>query len=582
MTDNAPQEGAPEAAQPEAAQPENGQPENDQPTAAPKAPPPEGGKLDREQRLDAYLAKLEELKQANTTLREVLERELLLEFVRTNRANINEFPLLETQQQSVITVLTQRGEHPAYDHIRRLTASFITLLNQYRKLKDGGDVEDVEALRVQLNNNETLLIKTVQGVVYACGLITDNFEELVLHNMGKAALHDYNQLMQDHPLGPEFWRTALERFVTAPVDAANAAAIQDKSYRLGKEGKFLVLRFPFDLVLAQLSPAPSGLDKTRIQKAFEANASGPEGLTTLKVVLACLKKGLASIPEDVLPAEALAYNARVVCIDSTVTEYRDHYLERAKALKEGRVPSEDDKSAFLFLGEQVVAAGMGAVIGSAVTRDALIQVLRSYLPEGMESFGHLTRDFSMASLQRLYMRLMEQRFLDNLRRQAEEEQGKMLFRVTRAKRVQAAALAGLEEVNLNRIRQKKIWEDDPSDTEWKIFRARTAKQLAALISPLQLEPQLIKKIRELWTTAQDKVDLMVLVDLAQLQRTTTNLRVRLAEILAKFGIGGSQAKPEPEPTPEPAPEQATEPEPAPEPEAEPEAPAEAEPEAPQD
>ena len=536
MTDNVPE--APEAVQADV--------RADAP--AEQAAPPAGGpaKLDRDQRLDAYLAKLDELKQANTTLREVLEREMLLEFVRTNRTNINEFPLLETQQQSVITVLSQRGEHPAYDHIRRLTSSFITLLNQYRKLRDGNDTEELDAMRVQLTNNETLLIKTVQGVVYACGLITDNFEELVLKNLGKAALHDYSQLMQDHPLGPDFWRTALERFVTAPVEAAHMAVIRDKTYRLTKDGKNLAVQFPFDAVMDQLMPAPEGLDKTRIQTAFESNASGAEGQATLKVVFACLKKGLDFISEDVLPSDALAYNARVVCVDPNTADYRDRYLERAQVLKKGRLQSEEGKSDFDFLTEQVVATGVGAVIGSAVTRDSLIQTLRQFLPDGMEAISSLTRDFSMNSLQRLYMRLLEQKFLDILRQQTLDEQGKLQFRTRRAKRIPRDAVAKLAELNLNRIRQKKLWEDDPAGEQWLLFRARTAKQLVALMSALQLEPELIEGIRELWTGASDKVDLQALVDLAQLSRTTTNLRARLAEILAKFGIGG-QAKPEPEP-----------------------------------
>lgn len=539
MTDNAAPEEKPEAAPTETPA--------EAPAQTPSAPPPGGPvKLDREQRLDAYLAKLDELKRANTTLREVLERELLLEFVRTNRANINEFPLLETQQQSVITVLTQRGEHPAYDHIRRLTSSFITLLNQYRKLKDGKEAEHLDSIRGQISNHETLLIKTVQGVVYACGLITDNFEELVLRNLGKVGLHEYSELMREQPLGPDFWRTAMERFVTAPTDAAHAASLEGKAYRLGKEGRHLALAFPFDAVLGQLAPTLEGLDKTRIQTAFESNTSGPEGQATLKVVFACLKKGLDFMDEDVLPNDALVYNARVVCIDPGTADYRDRYLKRAKALKEGRVLSEEDTSTFNFLNEQVVATGVGAVIGSAVTRNSLVQTLHGFLPEGMETIKHLTRDFSMASLQRLYMRLLEQKFLDILRQQTLDEQGKILLRAKRSRRVRAEDVAGLEDLNLNRIRRTKLWENDPAGEERLLFRARTARQLAALMAALQLEPELSAKIQELWTKATEKVELQALIDLAQLSRTTTNLRARLAEILAKFGIGEGAGKDQPE------------------------------------
>jgi len=67
----------------------------------------------REQRIEAYQAKLKQLK-GRSALREVVERELLLEFIRVNRQNINEFPMLESQQDSVIAVLCQRSEHPCH------------------------------------------------------------------------------------------------------------------------------------------------------------------------------------------------------------------------------------------------------------------------------------------------------------------------------------------------------------------------------------------------------------------------------------------------------------------------------------
>ena len=66
-------------------------------TAASEAAPPQ----DRESRFAACLAKLEELKTVKAR-REVMEERVFLEFLRVNRGRLNEFPLLETEQQSLM------------------------------------------------------------------------------------------------------------------------------------------------------------------------------------------------------------------------------------------------------------------------------------------------------------------------------------------------------------------------------------------------------------------------------------------------------------------------------------------------
>jgi len=108
---------------------------------------------DQAQRIAAYADKLSQLK-ARSALREVMERELLLEFIRANRGTINEYPLLETQQNTIINLLCQRsGDHPAYEYVRKLTGSFIALLAHYSRAKEGTEAERTEQLRVQLSSS---------------------------------------------------------------------------------------------------------------------------------------------------------------------------------------------------------------------------------------------------------------------------------------------------------------------------------------------------------------------------------------------------------------------------------------------
>ncbi|MGE4554064.1 MAG: hypothetical protein AB7D57_13210, partial [Desulfovibrionaceae bacterium] len=380
--------------------------------------------------------KLARLRDQRVTLREVLERELLLEFIQANRGNLNEFPLLEAQQQSVIQLLTQRSEHPAYDYVRRITGDFVVSCNRFEKLRQGKDQAAGEQARVQLANSESLLIKCIQGLVYACGLITDNFEELFLRNHGARAIAAYGGIMEAHQLGQDFWRAVLERFVTRPVERAHAAILSGERHQMSRERNYLVLRLPFDAVLEQLSPPTGRVDRTRIQTAYEANTAGPEGAATLKVVRTVLARGLDFLPEEALPKAEHAGVARMVCIDPTTAAFRDLYLQRLQARKERRPEASDPKEAknFQFLVEQITATGVGAVIGLLFTREPLLTVLEGYLPEGMDVLRPLVRDFALPDLQVFYMRLLEQRLAAILTRQAADEAGKVFVRVLRARR----------------------------------------------------------------------------------------------------------------------------------------------------
>jgi hypothetical protein len=56
------------------------------------------------------------------------------------------------------------------------------------------------------------------------------------------------------------------------------------------------------------------------------------------------------------------------------------------------------------------------------------------------------------------------------------------------------------------------------------------------MSMLSLEPELQRELAQLWKRAVFRVDIMVLINLELVARTTTNLTVRLTEILQKYGV----------------------------------------------
>ncbi len=96
----------------------------------------------------------------------------------------------------------------------------------------------------RLINAETLLIKTVQGVVYASCLISDNFEEVTLRHLGEPALKKYNALLEQYEMDKNFWNALIEQFITQEVESSYRDNHQDATrYR---DKNYVILRFPFD------------------------------------------------------------------------------------------------------------------------------------------------------------------------------------------------------------------------------------------------------------------------------------------------------------------------------------------------
>ncbi|MEF2145346.1 MAG: hypothetical protein V3573_07875 [Desulfovibrionaceae bacterium] len=505
-------------------------------------------RLSKEQRLTAYLDALEQLRRERTSLREVLEREILLAFIRINRNNLNEFPLLETQQHSVINLLCQRSDHPTYEFINKLTGNFLILLTRLAKALPGGDTVLADQTRTRLLNTETLLVKCMQGIIYANGLITDNFEELVLKVYGEHALETYSALLKNNELDRSFWRAFLREFVADPVAAAHAEILANERFAVAKDGKMLIVRFYMDDVLSQLTPSEKNIEKTRIQKAFERTRSY-EGRRTLRLVSNCLQRGLSFLPKEMLGEADLEGLARIACVDEVSEQFRSAYQDRVQkkdapaSAPEGEAKKETapaeaavDAKSFSFLMEQVVAAGVGAQLAVSQTREEFSAALGEFVSERTATLQLLGRDLSLDNLHRVVSGLLEDHLAFRLRQQAEHEGGKIQVLKNRTRRAKDEDVQALFENGLTRIRKNKLWRSDPAREEMLLFRARNAKELAGMCRMLQLEPALISGITKLWEAGSFKVEIMIVVDLAVLAKRTTNLAVRVREILTAFGV----------------------------------------------
>lgn len=497
-----------------------------------------------EERLNAYRIKLTALKE-RSSLREVMERELLLEFIKVNHGGINEFPLLKAQQKSVVELLCARSGHPGYEFIHKHIANFIVLLAHYGKAVKVGDTKRTEELYASLINTESILLKCVQGIVYAMALITDNFEEIVLRFFGQSALQDYSELIERFELNDQFWKAFVEQFIASRVHEAHKEIIEGERYDISKEKNFLIIRFLFDDILAKLKPTGQSIEKTRIQKSYLASLEGGEKHQLAKFTRSILTKGMSDLTiGNKLSSKEIAQAARITCIDKSAAEFDTLYREQAligQKLKQDPKSDYRDKDtirrqqvAFKFTMDQVVAVGVGACIAIGMTTDHLYRALQEFVPEQIAGIKPLAGDFSMPVLERILFFLMENHTIHMLTETGRDEGGKIQVRSGRARRVAEAAVDGLP--GMSKIRKKQLFGKDVTREGMLLFKPKSLKQMTSAMSMLSLEPELQQSLTTLWNQAVFRVDIMVLINLELVARTTTNLKAKLGEILDKYGV----------------------------------------------
>lgn len=496
-----------------------------------------------ETRLDSYQDKLRALKE-RSALREVIERELLLEFITINHDFISEYPLLEAQQESVIEILCGRSGHPGYEFIHQQIADFIVMLSHYGKAIKTEDTAHAEELKKQLVNKESILLKCVQGIVYAMALITDNSEEIVLRYFGQEALKEYSALIKEHRLNERFWKAFVEQFVTSKVSEAHKEILEGEKYTVTKEGNFLVIRFLFDDILSKLQPTNLTIDKTRIQKKYVATRTEEERIKQTNFIQSILVKGLANLSEvDKIIQNEYLQGARITCIDPVAAEFEEQYIarmEKAKAQKADPSTRDDPETAkkeqaqFRFLMDQVVAVGIGAAIAIGRTSDHFYKAMSEFVPDQIAAIKPLARDFSIPTLERILYFLLENNTIHILHETGRSEGGKIIVRSGRARRVPASVVDELP--NMSKIRKKQLFGTDTTRENTLLFKPKTAQQMAEAMGKLSLEKELQAALVKLWKEAVYRIDIMVLINLAQVAKTTTNLKAKLADILEMYGV----------------------------------------------
>jgi hypothetical protein len=480
-------------------------------------------------RVTAYLDRLEELKRANA-FREVVEERVFLEFIRANRDRINEFPLLEIEQKSLLDILLRRGmDHPGHLYVKGLIAEFLVVLNKYGKARGVGAGEEAEARLKELSGAETLLVKCVQGAVYASSLIKDNFSDAAIGHFGESALHEVEAVTERCEFDESWWRAHLDTFVRERIAAAHAGIVAGEKYAVFREGGFAGVRLPFDEVLATLRGTDKAIQMTRVQSAYEAQDDDPENRPVVAAVAAFLCNGKNPLTTAKTAASVMRHLARIAAMDVAGREYAGA----------GRPDSDEAEARLDFLAGQVLALGVGAGLVQAVVLDDFERAVRDFDPKERRILLSLVGNFERMRLSRLTPLILEFAYLGFLRDKVRDEGGKVVIRtvhVRRAVEAEVAALAGTEEGDLTRIGRRRLFDADPERPDMLVWKPKTQQEMTALCGVLQLREAVAGAIAALWEAAPFRVEFLVAVNLEAVAKVTGNPAQRVAEILARLGV----------------------------------------------
>jgi len=488
--------------------------------------------------LKLYIAELKKLRERKI-LKEVFEREMLLTFIKANMERIAEFPLLETEQNGVISILAQRAvDHPCQETFHSWLSSFLNTLNHYSKALDaneGAESKETKELKTSLVNAESVLVQCVQGVVYAVGLAKDNSSHALVSALGVDTLAPLQELTKSVEADDAYWRAVLQRFVIERIEKAYEEIINEKRYGLRKDEALVLLRFHLDDVFRFSGAQPVEVERTRIQNSFEEVLQDEQGRKNCACIQRFLLTALGdSVVKQLDDRQLLAHAAQIVSMDSLAGRLCAYIQGEPPEddLAEGELPSDRRK----FLQEQALAMAVGAIMATSIIKQ---DILRSCKELGAAELRQVAE--TLGSLERLRMQpavtvLYELYFMHHLRQQAEEDSGKVQIRSQRVRRVSKEAVAPLSGEGLTRIRMKKLFGQDPDNADWLLFLPRTASELQKLVQFLQIEDELMRRLLQLWRDAALKVDILAAINLKQLARLTTNLPQRLGEILSRFGI----------------------------------------------
>ncbi len=485
-----------------------------------------------EERIAKYLARLTDLKE-RSALREVLERDMLLELISVNHSRINEYPLLESQQHGIINMLCFRAaSHPAHDLVKKYNSSFVHALSQYGKIDD---TKEKDIFKSEIVNAETLILKYVQGTVYASSLVHDNMEEVLIILFGEDVVEKVERITKDFELGSPYWKELYNVFCSKYIDQRVKATLHSTEKQMTRDGANVVIHLPLDDVLSDLCPKTKPIQKTRVQANVETLSSDMQCRIRQRNVLELLLLVRDNLLKGCTP-EILNFIALLVCLDPISEEISDIIRPPAE---NGNAPhlSDMEEAKRIFVKEQALALAVGAALSFDTVREDFQLALGNLSVSQREAARKRLSILDVESLRRTLYYVYETETANRLQMLMEGEGGRVALRTVRSRRVEADKISALQEHGLTKIKKNKIFCPDPAYPAMLLFKARTLNDIRQLLDVLQTDEGLALRILKLFENADMRVEFLILLNLDAIQKTTTNSKAKLAELLLKFGVG---------------------------------------------
>ncbi len=493
--------------------------------------------LSPQQRLAAYWNALKE-QRARKSVREVLEREVLHCVIATNRDRIDEYPLLTPQRQTIIDFLGVRGAaDPLHPLLATPMALFFNLLSRYGSCLEAEDAAGAEREAPALLNQEALLLKMIQGTVYATALTVDNFSEVLIRHYGEEALGPIDHIMEEVELGERFWKEHFEHFISTLADRAYREITANQQYTVRRDRSQIVIRFDFDDILARLKRTDKTVEKTRAQTAYAQSGTDTQARAAHERFTQYMLQ-LAQQPGYFFSASDLPHVARIVCMDPVSAALPEALHRLNRPAPDQPVAEEMSGAQARFVVEQATLMACAAAISLHLMRADFQKSLSSFESREAALIMKQLGVFSLAGIGQAFFSMLEFQFIAIIRQRAGDDIGKMQIRSTRLRRVGENAIAPLDALGLNRIHRNKLWVRDPDNSSQLLFAQQNLTQLTKLVDIMQLSPQLQQALLVLWRQAEYKITLAIHLNLDLLSRTTTNLNQRLGEIFLRFGTLG--------------------------------------------
>lgn len=511
--------------------------------------PEQIAKESAQERFDTYFRKLQDLREGNIS-DEFLHRELLLEFLRINAHQLTDLPEKAMQQVGVVNMICQRAfKHSKYKNIDNIIQSFVTDINRLMSTDKREEPELYEKRFGFAYNSEILLLRVLQSVVRIQADVSGAFRDIILGIYGESGTRKFDEIYYSSEFSPNFWRAIIEYFVKKKLGVAYEEVTRKAKYNYSRTPKTVRINFQFDLILEELKR--EGVERKRSDKLkpfIQTDVVEFEYKRIRQLVSNFLLENRDFFLEDDIPDEEAAPIIDMVCFDLSAAEYKRAAVDQAMRTVdwEDIVTNEEQKllDQFDTIKGKLLAAALGVSIAYKTMQQDFIEAVNIFSTKNMQIYeakdieqtGKLIRFFDQDALEATLLFMLESYFFNILRRKCLDKKEKIKIQSVHKKRIDVDMLEALYHFGLTRIQKNKIFMPDTYNPDMFEFRMIEYETLEKLYDFLQLPRHLRKRIDEVWESAAHKIAFYVIIDLAMISRTSTDIKRGLTEILYKYGI----------------------------------------------